>query len=174
MLTESPSRLLLLALVALLVPFAGCSAPDVVPASETTDPLPDDEPLPGGTPAVRSPELEEARARWEAAGYDAYQMTLQRSCFCPEDYRGPFDVTVRSGEIESIRFNGAEMDAERGMTVEGLFDLLEEAYARGAQTVSVEYDADTGIPTELYIDYDARIADEEVGYTVRDVEAAER
>ena len=57
------------------------------------------------------------------------------------------------------------------MTVGDLFDLLEEAYDRGAVTVNVTFDSEAGYPTELYIDYDQRMADEEIGYTVTDLDA---
>ncbi len=158
-------RLLVAAVV--LAPLAGCPAPAPVmpPATETPAPT-------GG--AVRSPELDAARQRWADVGYDAYRMTLQRACFCPEDYRGPFDVTVRHGAVDDATFNGATVDAERVLTVAALFDLLEDAYDRNAARVDVTFDDELGYPTSLYIDYDEGIADEEVGYTVADVQVAER
>ena len=158
-----------LAVLVVLAQVAGCatSQPTPEPVPELGPPV-----LPSGEAAARPDALDEAMARWETAGFEAYQMTLRRSCFCPSpDYTGPFDVTVRDGEIEAVRLEGAEVDAERALTVGDLFDLLEEAYERGAVTVNVTFDPEAGYPTELYIDYDERMADEEIGYTVSDVEA---
>lgn len=155
----------LLAALVVLAPLAGCPVP-VAPSAE-------DAPAPTGG-AERSPDLDAARERWQEAGFDAYQMTLQRSCFCPEDYRGPFEVTVRNGAVESATFNGTAVDAERVLTVADLFDLLEDAYDQGAARVDVTFDDELGYPTSLYIDYNEQMADEEVGYTVSSVQVAER
>jgi hypothetical protein len=54
-------------------------------------------------------------------------------------------------------------------TVEDLFAVLADAYDRGAASVRASYDAETGQPTEFFIDYDEQIADEEVGFTVEPV-----
>ena len=162
-------------LLAALIPLAGCPAP-----VETVQ-VPDTPVGPGpvgpieGTPAERSPDLDAAKARWQAAGLDAYAMTLRRSCFCPvPDYTGPFEVRVRNGAVEQVRLNGAAVDAERGMTVDALFALVEDAYERGAVEVAVEFDERLGYPTSVGIDYDLRLADEEIGYTVSDLRSAER
>jgi hypothetical protein len=54
-------------------------------------------------------------------------------------------------------------------TVDDLLTLISEAYDRGAASVRASYDAATGQPTEVYIDYDEQMADEEVGFTVEPV-----
>lgn len=155
------SRPLALALPALLV-LAACSGPAATP--------PVDEP--GGRPPTSGPAADPPRAfvvaaeRWGEAGPGAYRMTLQRSCFCPPDWRGPFEVTVRDGSVVSATYEGEAVDAERVVTVEALLALLEDAYRRGAERVDAFYDPEFGYPTQFYVDYDARMADEEVGYEV--------
>ncbi len=159
-------RLALLA--AVLVPLAGCPAP------AETEPI---EPpvLPGGPAAIRSPELDAAMARWEAAELDGYSMTLRRICFCPTpDYTGPFTVAVRDGEVASVTLDGTAVPAERGMSVEDLFDLLEDAYAREAEVVEVTFDEALGYPTAINIDYSSMMADEEIAYGVSDLKPASR
>lgn len=159
-----PLRTVLLA--ALLVPLAGCPAP------AEADPTLDD-PTAGGV--VTNPvtadnaDLAAARDKWRAATPQAYTMTLRRSCFCmvPDD-TGPFAVTVAGGDLASVRLAGAEVDDDRGMTVEALFELIEEAYAEGAESVKAEYDPTLGYPTNVYIDYSTQLADEEIGYMVSD------
>ncbi|MEM1114975.1 MAG: DUF6174 domain-containing protein [Bacteroidota bacterium] len=154
-----------LAALVVLAQLAGCAASE--PAVDPSPPL-----FTGGPAAERPDALDEAKAQWEAAGLDDYRLTLSRSCFCPApDYTGPFDVTVRDGSLAEVRLEGAVVETERGMTVAGLFTLLEEAYARGAATVDVTFDPEAGFPTAVYIDYDVQIADEEIGYGVSDLEA---
>ena len=150
-----PSRLLLAALV--LVPLAGCPAPAEV------EPATPDRPVYDATPD----DLDEARQRWADAGLGAYTMTLQRICFCPSpDYTGPFEVDVADGAVTEVRLGGTPVDAERGESVEDLFELLEEAYAKDAERVEVTYDAALGYPTSISIDYSQMMADEEIAYRV--------
>ena len=58
-------------------------------------------------------------------------------------------------------------------TVAGLFDLIQEAIDQGAYSISVVYHPDLGYPASLGIDYDRRIADEEVGFRVSGVSELE-
>lgn len=110
--------------------------------------------------------VEQARGRWDAAAPAAYRFTLHRSCFCPPEFRGPFLVTVRDGHVAAVEYEGAPIDAERALTVDDLFTLLAEAYGRDAERVEATFDPDLGYPTSLFVDYEAQMADEEVGYTV--------
>jgi hypothetical protein len=54
-------------------------------------------------------------------------------------------------------------------TVDGLFDVLEEAVRRDAHRVDVTWDPETGVPVDLYVDYDENVADEETGYRVTEI-----
>jgi hypothetical protein len=114
-------------------------------------------------PAV---ELDAARERWSEAGFSDYVMTLERSCFCPAEYRGPFNVTVQNGQITSVEYEGADMPSDRALSVNGLFDLIDDAFASGADKVEVTYHPRLGYPTNLFIDYETQAADEEVGVVV--------
>lgn len=115
----------------------------------------------GGDPA-----LADARARWEARGPADYAMTQSRNCFCPPDVRGPFEVTVRDGAVATVRLDGAPVPSERALSIDALFDLIADAYAGEAAEVRVSYDPALGYPTEIWIDYERQLADEETGYTV--------
>ena len=52
------------------------------------------------------------------------------------------------------------------LTIDGLFDLIQDAYDRNAHEVQVEFDPSRGYPTRIYIDYSEMIADEELGFTL--------
>lgn len=162
------SRLLALLVV---LPLAACSGSDPVLGT------PPDEPTAGpptsGTAGEPPRAFVQAAERWAEAGPDDYRMTLQRSCFCPSDWRGPFRVTVRDGAVVEATYDGAAVDAERVVTAEALLALLRDAYVRGADRVDAFYDSEFGFPTRLYIDYSALLADEEVGYEVTAFEPIE-
>jgi hypothetical protein len=118
-------------------------------------------------PSDAAPDsLDDARALWVEADLDDYRMTLLRSCFCPEDYRGPFEVAIEDGTVAEVTFQDQDLPTDRALTVEALFDLLDDAYAQDAARVDVSYHPTLGYPTSLYVDYDTQVADEEIGYTV--------
>ncbi|MGB3543075.1 DUF6174 domain-containing protein, partial [Rubrivirga sp.] len=127
-------------------------------------------PKPTGTVAERPEALEDAVQRWEDAEIESYTMTLQRVCFCMvPDFTGPYDVTVRDGEVTSVVLEGESVDLDRAETVDGLFELLSNAYSSRAESVEVEFDPAYGFPANLSIDYDSMLADEEIGYLVTDM-----
>ncbi len=119
-----------------------------------------------GASRGENPARADARARWAASGPDAYTMTQSRSCFCPREITGPFEVSVREGSLVSVLLDGAPVPAERALTVDGLFDLIADAYAGEADEVRVTYHPTLGYPTDLWIDYERMAADEETGYNV--------
>jgi hypothetical protein len=116
-------------------------------------------------------ELERARRRWEAWRPETYAYAVERLCFCGSKYRGPARVHVRgdsvmarvyvdSGEPVSATFAGAFP------SVEGLFEILVDAYERHAHAVRVTYDPESGVPVDFWIDYQEMAADEETGVRV--------
>lgn len=123
--------------------------------------------VPDGPPET----LAEAQALWADADLDAYRMTLSRSCFCPPEYRGPYEVVVEEGRVQTVVYEGEGVPDDRALTVEALFDLLNEAYEQKAARIDVTYHPALGYPTSLYIDYSEQMADEEVGYTVAELRA---
>ena len=160
-----------LLLAALLVPLAGCPAPVEVEVEPAGVPA---SPKPTGGVAAEPAALEDAVQRWEDAGLESYTMTLRRVCFClVPDFTGPFEVTVRGGEITSVVLEGDAVELDRAETVEDLFDLLEDAYAQRAESVEATFDPTYGYPTNLSIDYEAQLADEEIGYLVSDFRPAD-
>lgn len=123
---------------------------------------------PEAGPAERLADLEAARATWERNAADSYTMTVLFSCFCPEEARGPFEITVIDGE-PSATFRGepvGQAAPTHVFTVDGIFDVIEEN--ADAELVDIVYDPESGIPTSVVIDIDFRIADEEIYITVED------
>ncbi|MEM6327145.1 MAG: DUF6174 domain-containing protein [Bacteroidota bacterium] len=116
-------------------------------------------------------DFENARSLWSDRDVETYTMTLSRACFCLPESLGPFEVRVENGAIVSAMRDGQPVPASDVLTVDALFDLLEDAYDEGAHSVRAEYDAALGFPLSVSIDYDEDIADEEIGYTVTDLSA---
>ncbi len=118
--------------------------------------------------SVTRTDLDLNRRLWAAQNLANYRMTYTVQCFCPAAARGPFTVTVVDGQMRSVEPvpGGDELALYAVYTVEGLFQLVEDAYARGAARVEVTYHPDLGYPTRVFIDDDARAVDEELGIEV--------
>lgn len=117
-------------------------------------------------------DLEAARARWNAAQSGTYSFTYTRDCFCPEEYRGPFEFDIVDGVRTQVRFKGEpyfDRALEEFETIDDIFDEVERAIEQGAASVNVEFDPDLGYPRSVWIDWELQMADEEMGYTVSDV-----
>jgi hypothetical protein len=113
--------------------------------------------------------LEGAYGRWLSAGLTDYRYEITYHCRCPEAGRGPFEVTIRSGQFWSSvappdeGFRDAVLfDA---MTIEQVFDVIEEAIRAGTD-VEVRYDTATGQPLDVVIDPEAVAVDGGLAFTV--------
>ena len=110
--------------------------------------------------------LEENRLKWQANATANYRFNFQRGCFCLRDYTREAVVEVAEGAIVAAAYadDGVAVEADlndRYDTIDELFALLQQAVVSGAVQIDVEFDPVLGYPTNLYIDQDRRIADEE-------------
>ena len=134
--------------------------------------------VPGFEPVilVRDPDsvtgrLLRARSRWERSRITSYTYSARWQCFCVQEYVAEVEVRVANGRVTGTAFvepstAGDVPDSERFGTVENLFSHIEEAVAGEAARIDVEYHVDTGYPSQVFIDRDERLADEEEGFTV--------
>lgn len=116
-------------------------------------------------------EIAEHRALWEKARPAAYVYQVERVCFCAPDGRGPVRVHVLGTEPLQRFYTSTGAPVGEHLkpvfpSVDGLFDLLEDAVAGGAFQVQITWDPATGIPLDFWVDYDRNVADEEQGYRV--------
>ena len=127
-------------------------------------------------------ELTDSEKLWKEQGLSNYDFTLERQCFCPEDYRGPVNIQVRGGDAVSITYVSNEEAATSDKfgdadTIDKLFTILKDAYTgksdfgEKASNINVTYDNLMGYPETFFIDYSEMIADEEQGYTVTNLVA---
>ncbi|WP_025409739.1 DUF6174 domain-containing protein [Gemmatirosa kalamazoonensis] len=121
-------------------------------------------------PTDAESDLSAALRRWAGAAPSAYEITLRRTCFCPQEVVGPVVVTVRGGRVESRRYlTGTPVDArfdESFPTVEALFAFVDDAIRRRAAQITTRYDARFGYPSNVFVDYVVNVADEENGFVV--------
>ncbi|UCC17087.1 MAG: hypothetical protein JSU58_00605 [Dehalococcoidales bacterium] len=127
-------------------------------------------------------ELTNNEKLWKDQELKDYDFTLERQCFCPEDWRGPVNIEVRNGTAVSVTYQSDGTVVTEGKfddvdTIDKLFTLLKNAFAgkgdfeQKADSVDVTYDGQMGYPATLYIDVSQLMADEEQGYTVTNLVA---
>jgi hypothetical protein len=114
-------------------------------------------------------ELETAQALWQAAQDGDYQFEYQKFCDCNRNEPPVTVVTVTGGSITAVHHRhddtASEVPAREGSldlywTVDDLFAKLSRALELEA-VVRVRYDATSGYPTALFIDYDAGLVGDE-------------
>lgn len=114
-------------------------------------------------------ELHTAHARWKALRLENYDFELTRSCFCPDTT--PHLVEVRNGKVSTVRrlSDGLVVPLEQAswvLTVDQFFEQLAVA-SREAASWSAEYDARTGVPEQIDIDWILEMADDEDSFTLK-------
>ena len=129
--------------------------------------------------------IETNRNLWKSSAGPNYQVFgFSWSCFCLRCFVLPKDLVVRGRKIRRVTYSSDE-DAEECSdltdetnvlsrdsyeTIEGLFDILEDAIDSDAACINVEFDETYGYPISAYIDYNEMIADEERAWTIAGVE----
>jgi Family of unknown function (DUF6174) len=119
----------------------------------------------GGTVSQTSfeSELAQARTNWAAQKLRSYKFTIQRSCFCPEEYTRAVTITVRDGVPTD-----APPHLTAYSTVDKVLDTVAQAHASKADQLDVNFTLE-GWPRTVYVNQSARIADEEYGLTLTNV-----
>ena len=111
--------------------------------------------------------LQEQEKKWKKEGITDYEFTSQISCFCQSDYTLPKAIVVKNDEIQSI--NGvayANLEYENHMTIDELFDYIEDRQNKNPVIENLEFDSVYGFPSYIYFDISEMIADDEIGYTI--------
>ena len=121
-------------------------------------------------PAFADANLDAARARWKSAAIASYEYGYNKYCDCHRESPPETVVTVRGGTVTGVRHRpvgttvevpAADKNLQYYWTVDGLFELIASALARGVQ-VRAAYDAELGFPREIYIDYDTNLIGDEL------------
>ena len=110
--------------------------------------------------------LTEQRALWVSEDLADYSFDVSRVCYC--QFVGDVRVTVKNRVITDVTELASEIarDPDNFRTINGLFDLIQDAYNQNAHEVQVEFHPNRGYPTRIWIDYVLMMADEEMGFTL--------
>ncbi|HLP92254.1 MAG TPA: DUF6174 domain-containing protein [Nostocaceae cyanobacterium] len=113
---------------------------------------------------------------WNRQNITNYRYTLTRSCFCAPEAREPVVVEVRNGQTVSVTSvaTGQSVDPElfkQYDTIPELFKVIQDAIAKKADRLDIQYEPKLGYPTQINIDYSFQIADEELFITVENFQA---
>ncbi len=116
--------------------------------------------------AARQGDLDRSKAMWESRGQSNYTITYERRCFC--GFAGSFVARVDNGAVTSVEpatgIGGTE-EMPIALTVERLFEVVQEAIDRGADRIEVEYDTEYGYPRRIFVDGDRGAEDDELTIT---------
>ncbi|MCH1569957.1 MAG: DUF6174 domain-containing protein [Longimicrobiales bacterium] len=116
-------------------------------------------------------QLEENQAQWASLSLTSYEYVLRRGCFCSPAFIGPVRVRVEGGAVTRRTYvelmEPVPTEPGQGFpSVGGLFDIIARAYEQDAHRVVVTYDVESGVPLDVFIDFEANIADEELSFTI--------
>lgn len=120
---------------------------------------------------LNSRRLQFNRRLWNQQNISNYRYTFSNGCFCIPEARGPVVIEVRNGQTTSITSvaTGEPVDPQffqKYNTIPKLFDVIQDAINARASSLTVQYDPRLGYPTQIDIDYNSQIADEEVYLTI--------
>lgn len=125
---------------------------------------------PDGRWGLEQSDLTRARRTWSSNFIDDYEYVVRRDCFCSLGGVS-VRVTVQNDRVVAREIEGTATPVPSSLaylypTIDGLFAIVQDAIDRRADRIDATYDFDYGFPSDLYIDYDRRIADDEEGYTL--------
>jgi hypothetical protein len=124
-------------------------------------PYPDKTTDPGIANGTKQRALTNARKAWKAQSVPNYTFALSVNCFCPPTTS--VKIVVRRG-VPTAR---TPKELRELATVPRLFRTIQDAIDRKVAKLVVSY-GKRGVPRNIFIDSDARLADEEIGYLVRE------
>ncbi len=121
-------------------------------------------------------QLKINRRLWNKQNIVNYRYTLTRSCFCTAEARGPVVIEVRNGRTTSVTSVATGQPINRELfqkynTIPKLFHLIRDAFAKKASSLTVQYNSEFGYPTQINIDYNSQIADEEEFLTIENLQS---
>jgi hypothetical protein len=112
--------------------------------------------------------LNKARSKWNKLNLDYYEYEYMQYCFCI-NAGIPFAVQVKYNTIISIinKNDGTEVPEyqyEYFHTIDGLFDIIQEAIDNNYHIMSLAFDPVYFYPAEISIDYIKNAIDDEMTY----------
>lgn len=118
-------------------------------------------------------EFNQQRSLWDSQQLSSYGFQYQRSCFCLPEFVREVVVRVEDNAVVSVTDIQTHLgfDVSFYPTINDMFDDLQSAIDRPAASISAEFDTLLGYPTQVFIDLDELIADEENVFSAANLSA---
>ena len=118
-------------------------------------------------------ELDEGRDRWIENAPSHYRYVQDEWAFA--DSVGPVRIEVLDGEIVSAVVVETDEPApnERALTIEDLFDMVQDEIDEDPHDLDVVYDDDLGFPVTVDVDPIKNAIDDEHGFSAAQFEILE-
>lgn len=121
--------------------------------------------------------LAAARKQWVDHLPASYSFTWMQSCECIGDMTRPIRISVTAGQLTNAVFvddQAAVGEPVRRylLTIDGVFDKIQDAIDQDAAEITVDYDPARGYPRSVFVDYSRQVADEELSLQISDFAAA--
>jgi len=134
-------------------------------------------PTPNGPTKPVSPyqqTLDKYQQRWQQANIKHYSYTFQRICFCPRDYTAAILTEVKNNKVISakLKSNNQPLDEklkDNKQTITYFFTKIQDAINKKAHAITIKYNEQYGYPESIFVDYDQRIADEELNLSAKNL-----
>ena len=126
----------------------------------------------------RARELQTNYQKWQTQAIGHYRMSVKIICLCEFPNRNTVVVEVKNGNVVSVIDNkGQNISISEGQisgfahlfTVDGLFTYASDAVS-GAYEAHIAYDPQFGFPTDVSVDWDKQILDDEDETTITNFE----
>lgn len=111
-------------------------------------------------------------SRWNRLRPDQYTYDFRRGCFCVGEAVAPVRITVANGQVVSVVHlpDLAPVPPEQvnqfyRVTLDSVFAIVRHAIDADADMISAQYHPQWGYPTDVMIDYQRNVADEELSVT---------
>jgi hypothetical protein len=123
-------------------------------------------------------ELNANIEKWRQAGLSDYTFEFRVNCFCPTSITAPVRINVQDATtLESVSYvetgEPVTEDLDLYLTVGGMFDMIQEAIDMRVASLTVSYEPELGYPTNVFVDRDFMMADEERGFAASNLESIE-
>jgi hypothetical protein len=121
----------------------------------------------------RQKALDDAQARWDAEAPSHYRYVEDEWAFAPFD--GPVRIEVQDGEIVYALIVESDQPApeSRALTIEDLFDKVQDALDGRPDDIEIEYDGELGFPASVDVDPIENAMDDEHGFSAEQFENLE-
>ena len=113
-------------------------------------------------------ELDKNIKLWNSFKYTQYEFDLEITCFCSNSRKRRIQVINNkiNQPIINLDNDNMEYNDSHNRNIKDLFEYIEEEMYKSPDVITISYDDKYGFISKVEIDYNNRIADEEIGYEI--------